>query len=207
MTNENSDTPEPVENAESKKPKRTLTELVVVIAVLAMLAGLLLPALNSAREKGQRTTCLSNLKQIGLSLRLYSGDHDERFPTAGSPPNPVESFGLLINTGKVQQPSKVEPHSWMWVCQSDRGTTIGSKTSAWTSANLSYAYGGFGLTENVQPDTPLACDRTSGDVTSATPYVNNKWTHKSDGGNVLYADGHADFQMTFTPPMYHGRNP
>ena len=62
-----------------RKGTFTLLELLIVIAVIAILAGLLLPALQSARTKGASAGCLGNLRQIGAANQMYANDNDDMF--------------------------------------------------------------------------------------------------------------------------------
>lgn len=63
-------------------PAFTLIELLVVIAIIALLAAILFPVFAQAREKGRRSVCISNHKQLATALLMYVQDHDEAFPPA-----------------------------------------------------------------------------------------------------------------------------
>src|SRR5208337_180281 len=68
-----------------RRPRRgfTLIELLVVISIIGVLVGLLLPAINSAREAGRRTQCQNNMRQLALALNAFAG-RKNAFPAAGT---------------------------------------------------------------------------------------------------------------------------
>jgi prepilin-type processing-associated H-X9-DG protein/prepilin-type N-terminal cleavage/methylation domain-containing protein len=73
----------------------TLIELLIVIAIIALLAAILFPVFARARENARRTSCASNLKQIGIAVQMYAQDNDERMPSAGSIGGSGDMIGIL----------------------------------------------------------------------------------------------------------------
>ena len=74
----------------------TLIELLVVIAIIAILAAILFPVFARARENARRSSCQSNLKQIGLGIMQYTQDYDEKYPLRGASGVPTLWFWSAI---------------------------------------------------------------------------------------------------------------
>lgn len=81
----------------------TLIELLVVIAIIAILAAILFPVFARARENARRSSCQSNLKQLGLGMMQYLQDYDTRYPASwnyatswGGPASDVYGWGVMI---------------------------------------------------------------------------------------------------------------
>lgn len=97
----------------------TLAELLVVIAVIAILAALLLPAISAAKKRAQRTTCLNNLRQINVGIRMYSDDSHDASPSPGSAAAPT-NFMTLYSAYKQLMKNYVSSEGGIFICPADR---------------------------------------------------------------------------------------
>jgi prepilin-type N-terminal cleavage/methylation domain-containing protein/prepilin-type processing-associated H-X9-DG protein len=189
----------------------TLIELLVVIAIIAILAAILFPVFAKAREKARQSSCQSNLKQIALSMNMYSQDYDECFPAQKfntddnkCDPDATLKFGTDYTndtdagaTGATWIGS-LAPYmksTKIFICP-----TIGAQghTAPATYAANSNVLAIISSGISQPTETCLLIDYKGADQTavtanafeSETDWTKNKMTPHSDGANIAFIDGH-----------------
>jgi competence protein ComGC len=137
----------------------TKIEVVVIVAGLAILAALFLPALAAAKRKASHISCVSCLKQIGLSFRLWEGDNHDKYPMAVS----VTNGGAmeLVATGNVAACFRVMSNEVntprILLCPEDACRVWATNFSTLNNSNISY-FVGLDVTNDTNPQMFLSGD-------------------------------------------------
>ena len=107
----------------------TLIELLVVIAIIALLVALLFPVFSTIRGKARQSVCVSNLKQLGMAVAMYSADYDDRYPLGHAPAdNPLTKTDDDVYEMKlvdlIRPYIKNTKKEGIWRCQGDPSTPL-----------------------------------------------------------------------------------
>jgi len=148
-----------------KRRAFTLIELLVVIAIISILASILFPTFAQAREAARRTSCASNLRQLGIALGMYAQDNDGLFPDhdRSTQDDTYYRGGLIVpnwSTTPVQNWAQaLYPYVRnlkVYTCMSNKGQAPGSDPK---EPPISYVMNGFaaGRSQDASPDSSSYC--------------------------------------------------
>ena len=185
---------------------RKPSDVLIVVAVVAILAGMLLPALNMAKEKAKQADCMSKLKQIGLASYQYAMSYDDCFPASSNVSGPKwrdgksgVSLDLLRSLDLLTDPK-------CYICPSKKGATA-AQVGKSLDGHVTYNWcDGLGISEKLS-STVLACDgvdnhstsgrflRGDGSVWQANGTPDKSWIHDSIFKNACYDKDPPDYSF------------
>jgi prepilin-type N-terminal cleavage/methylation domain-containing protein/prepilin-type processing-associated H-X9-DG protein len=187
----------------------TLIELLVVIAIIAILAAILFPVFARARENARRTSCQSNLKQIGTAAMMYTQDYDERLPYYSLAPVGYWENAIYPYTRSTQVyncPSRtVEDEraygmNYPYMSSGQALAQIGSPAETVYIMDANINDGGACSTAGPYGSNPTYCTyaHVSYPRQTSYTYVSRPDFRHLDTTNVLFADGHVKTQKPDT---------